>query len=371
MEKRIKIILYLIAILLALIVSKVFFQDSYLDFRVYFEAAINTLQYGDPYSTTDPNMSYLYPPLTIILFLPLTVFSVTSAEKIWLVLSILLFILSLWILFKFLRISWRSYEGLAYSICCLVFFPFKFTLGMGQINMVILFFLILFLYFYEKQKTLSGLFLTVAIFIKISPLLFLGELFLRKQWNILFGVVVTALCLSIMSLFMFPLPTAYYISSILPSISQAWPTAYYNQSLTGFLGRLPVMAYMLIIARSLIVLGVLVITSVIVKKYEKERNQLLVLSSIFPVLLIISSFSWQHHFILLIPSYIILSHVVVCRNVFNRQTIVILISILISYLLVGYNIKQPELMPVLVQSHVFYGTVMLWIVHLYVIQKEL
>lgn len=370
MGEIIRILLYSILIFVLLWGSRVFFQTSYNDFRVYYEAAINTKLFGNPYLASDPTMSYLYPPVTIILFLPFSFFVVVLAEKMWLVVSLIFFFLALFFIYRLLKISMNSYEGLVYLIFCVVFFPFKFTLGMGQINTLILLFLVLFLYYFEKRKVLAGFFLGLATIIKISPILILLYLFYKKEWDVVNVCLIMILGLGILSFVLFPLPTETYLLSVLPHLFQAWPTDYYNQSITGFLGRLPYPFISLIILRWTMVIAILAAMIGSFRNYFVRREELLHLSSIFPVLLLISSFSWQHHFILLIPSLTILSHFILGSIKDEKKKVILLSLLLLSYLLIGYNIKNPEVIPILLQSHVFYGTLLLWGLHLYVLHQK-
>jgi alpha-1,2-mannosyltransferase len=371
MENKIKLFLLAILLISIVILGKVFLQSSYIDFRVYYEAAMKTRTTGNPYSSQNPHMSYLYPPMTVLFFLPFTVVQISSAEKIWLGISLILYGFSLFLLYRTLSISWKSYEGSIYLICCMVFFPLKFTLGMGQINILILFFIVLFLCFYEKRKSLSGIALSLAIIAKISPIIFLGYILYKKDWDLFYLVIVILLGSGVLSLVVFPVPTEIYFNSILPSLTHAWPTAYYNQSITGFLRRLPFSLGVVTQVKWLFICFTVTITAYILNRRTQSSFELIKLSSIIPLILIISSFSWQHHFVLLIPAYLILSHFILVNDHDVRKKSILLFFVMISYLLVGYNIKHLKIVPIILQSHVFYGTVLLWALYMYVINKEI
>lgn len=367
MEKIMKLILLGILCFSCFILMRVFFQGSYIDFRVYYEAAHNTILYANPYQSSDPHMSYLYPPITIFLFFPLTIFPLLIAEKIWVIISFGVFLLAIFSLFRLLRVKWFSLEGLCFLIGISWFFPFKFTLGMGQINMLTVLCLVLFFSFYETKKHLAGFFLTASIAIKISPVLFVFYLIYKRNWDVLYGALITAIVFLTITSFTLPGAAHEYYFDILPKLSSAWPTVYYNQALTGFLGRLPFSLLSLKILRYGIPLILMGITFWAVSTNKRKSFTLLELGSILPILLITSSFSWQHHFVILIISYVIMIHFLLKSTFPQKNVRALLFVLVISFLLVGYNIKQPAAIPILLQSHVFFGCVLLWGIYVWVI----
>jgi len=81
--------------------------------------------------------------------------------------------------------------------------------------------------------------------------------------------------------------------------------------------------------------------------------------------LIVNNFSWQHHFVFMIFPFLV--------TLFYVQKIKINLKLLfvlsVSYLLISFNLKNPNVVPVLLQSHVFYGAILLWILQVYLILK--
>lgn len=369
MEHKLTYLLYFVLAVFLVLLGKVFLQGSFIDFAVYYDAAMSVLNGGSMYLAADPNMSYLYAPLTISIFLPFTFLPMLVAGKLWVLTSLCLFAIAWYLLCNHQHIALGSRLGIVLSIAICLFFPFKFTMAMGQINMVTFFLLVFFFLFYNKNKYLSGIFLTLAVYIKISPILFILYLGYRKEWRILYAVLITSLLLAIGSVFIYPLETKEYITTVLPTLTSAWPTGYYNQSLTGFLGRLlphETLVHQLRYGGVLLIIGLTGYSFI----FSKSKKQLVEMSSIIPVMLLISSFSWQHHFVMLLISYVIVLAELRSQRYSTRFTYTLFFFMVISFLLVGYNIKQPELVPVIFQSHVFYGTVVLWILQLVMIQKK-
>lgn len=73
--------------------------------------------------------------------------------------------------------------------------------------------------------------------------------------------------------------------------------------------------------------------------------------------LILNPFSWQHHFVFLLFPLISVYLYLIKTHTKNAWLFVIL---LISYLLTAANIKYPEKLPDLFQSHVLYGSMLLF-----------
>ena len=110
-------------------------------------------------------------------------------------------------------------------------FPVKFTLGMGQINHLILLLFVLSIYFLEKRKTfLSGLSFSLSLAIKFFPIFFPLYFLLKKKWKILFYFMISFCVLSLIAFIVNPQINLYFYKNIFPSFLSGWNTEYYNQS---------------------------------------------------------------------------------------------------------------------------------------------
>jgi hypothetical protein len=253
------------------------------------------------------------------------------------------------------------------GLVCLSF-PVKFTLGMGQINNLILFLFVLAIYFLEKKKNyLSSFFLALSLAIKFFPLFFPLYFLIKKKWKILFFTTITFCLFYLIAFFLDPKINLYFYKNILPTFLSGWKTAYYNQSLSGFISRSILDSNLRNVLRyALSIIFVAVSLFVIFKTLKNNKLQNMHLGLLVSLNLIVSNFSWQHHFALMVFPFLVTLFFI--QNMKNNRKF--LITILIAYLLISFNLKNPNDVPVLLQSHVSYGAVLLWLLQILLIWKD-
>ncbi len=372
LNKIIKYLPFIVFILSLFFIVKTLFLDFYPDFKIHFLApqeilhGINPYLGGKEYFTPD-----VHPPFAILIFTPFILFSFEQAEKLWTLLSITLFSFSIYLIFKINKAKMFSAAGL--YLCALTFafyFPAKFTFGMGQINTLLLFLTVLSIYSLNKNKDyLSGVFLSLSVMIKFFPLMFLPYLIIFKKWKMLISFLITSLVILFVTLvFIKPNINIYFYKDVLPTLIGGWKTEYYNQSLSGFLGRLMDNGYQREMLRIFISSALILISFlVIIKNNSKKTNVInLILSLLVTLTLLINNFSWQHHFIWLIFPFITIFYFVKNEKL-NWKYYSLLV---LSFVLVSFNIKNPNLINPIFISHVFYGTLILWGLNLYLLFRK-
>ncbi len=219
---------------------KTLFLSGYPDFTNYYYGAKHILKGDNPYI---PDNNYFtsnpYPPFALILFIPFSFLSYEVASKLWVVLSILAVLYIIYLLSKTYKHSFFSPINLFLSSLVFLSFPLKFTLGMGQINILILLLLTLGFYFMQKNKlNYSGIFLALSITIKFFPLLLLPYFVIHREWKILVGVLAALVVVIATTMLALPLSNLlYYLQNIFPGILSTWKGDYYNQAFTGLLAR--------------------------------------------------------------------------------------------------------------------------------------
>ncbi|HEX8965782.1 MAG TPA: glycosyltransferase 87 family protein, partial [Patescibacteria group bacterium] len=115
------------------------------DFHVFYFSAIDLLQSRNPYADTLLFTQLNYPIISLMPFLLLTFFPFYFASKIYIILNILALMGILFLSLKIVKqFSIRSF--LAFLVLSLFFFPVSFTLGMGQVNLIAYFLLLLGIY---------------------------------------------------------------------------------------------------------------------------------------------------------------------------------------------------------------------------------
>lgn len=363
----VKLVLGLLVILFLAILLRSLTLDYYPDFSSYYYGVSNLLKGGNPYLVSEHMIGrFLYPPSAVFFFIPFTFFSYAIAEKILVVLSLGCFFASIAILFKLFKLKLNSILGLIILICLFNYFPEKFTLGMGQFNNVILLLLTLFLYFYMKGKEISaGLFITIAVSFKIFPILIFVYLFIQKRWKILGASFVSSLfLLVVVLLFIDRSVNLYFLQTVIPELLNSQPDAYYNQSITGFLTRLQLEATITQLVSSILTVGLLVISTVFcfIHRNSSQSIKLISMGNFLVLNLIAHSLAWQHHFVwMIIPLFITLSYI---RE--KKLGAPYYLVLALSFILIAYNIKDPQSVPILLQSHVLYGALILYLLHIYI-----
>lgn len=193
-----------------------FLAEGTLDFQVYFpyefNKAIANLGYQNIFASYAPNTPFL-----AALFLPFSGVSVGMAKLLFNAISIGLFVLSIYRLFSFYTIN-RKWVLL---IPILFLVPIKNNLLFGQVYFLLFFLLAEGWMAYEKkQLKWMGLFWSVAILIKVFPVLLFVVLLLKRQWKPLFYLVLSCLLLFGISLIFTGIDIwIFYSNEVLPKAS--------------------------------------------------------------------------------------------------------------------------------------------------------
>ena len=336
-----------------IILLRVFLLNNYYDFDIYYywKEWIN------------------YPPVAIIFYSGLSIFPIYLVSLIWTFFSLISLFIAVYLTFKiYNKYIFSSFGFLVLGLVCLSF-PVKFTLAMGQVNNFVLLIFVAAIYFLNKNKRILPMFLFALSFaIKLFPAYLLLYFVFAKKWKLLLVFVISLFLLSLAALIIlgWRVNLAFY-QNVLPSLINGWKTDYYNQSLTGFIGRSIGVNSLSETLRTILNLFFIVttfITVFITRRKEKLIN--LNLSLLITFNLIVNNFSWQHHFVFLIFPFLATLFFILDKKINYRY----LLFLFIAYLLIAFNLKNPSSVPVLLQSHVFYGTVLLWILEVFLILKN-
>jgi len=281
------------------------------DFRVYKEASEKFLSGENPYNflyakDISAGIPFNYPPSSLPFLSALLFFSARETQ----IALTLLSLFSLWITVWFvLRLANREIAT-AHFLLLLAFvtqtFPVKFTIILGQINLVLLGLLFASLYCISKLKPSyagSAIFLfAIASLVKIFSLYAMPLFFLAKKYT--FAIAVIILFFSV-NLIFFDLSKQYFFS-ILPAFSKLSYPNFYDQSLFAFFFRLTHKADVTLILGQVIVVLLYITTFFLYyKKNMLQKGKEISLLEPFVITLAISSignfFSWQHHLVFAYP----------------------------------------------------------------------
>lgn len=308
----------------------------------------------------------VYPPTEFIFFLPFSLLPLKLSSYLYTVLSITSLVVSLYLLSRIFQLKFFSKLNLLMMGFVFMMFPVKFTLGMGQINLVVLLLVVSGLWLVKKKMEFqSGLILGVSILIKMYPL-FLPIYFLLKQkTKFIYGIICTLLVGLVLVLIFIPGEVNSTFLKIFPSLLSSWKLDYYNQSLGGFIGRSWGPSEFANLLKQLISVTLVLATFFVVLRNRKTDflTFSLIFGSLINLNLIVNTFSWQHHFVwLIIPFYATVFYL--RKNKYSKKYFVLLF---IAYILVSINFKDPSILPVFLQSHVLFGGLILLGLDLYLL----
>jgi hypothetical protein len=355
MAKKLAWLLILLASLSLLRTLFLLWNNNLADFNVFYGAAKALLEGQNPYSVLSfSQLNYL--PTVIFAYVPFAFFPGLMAGNIFTVLSVTSFLSAVYLLKQQFRLStlWISIIFLLGVLS----FPFKFTLGMGQVNNIVLFFICLSLYFLKPaDKKRSAVFLSVAGIIKIFPSVISLAYLARREYG-KFVIFAAAILLLILIPYLFGKGWLdfYYFKNVFSALlSNRVDSTYYNQSLAGAFQRIGLPADLANLLR--IIIPAVSLAAIFIRKTSYAHS----FSLLIITMLLINPFSWQHHFVLLLLPFAFL--------ITKSESWITLLILLLSYLLVAYNFKNTGHSAIIL-SHVFFGTVILYLFNLKVIINE-
>lgn len=347
---------------------KFFFLSVYPDFLVHYYSPSVLLSGGNPYTfSSEPFLPNVYPPVTIIFFFPPSFFPLFLAGKIWNLISLTSLILSVYLIFKTYKKNIFSHLGLIVLGLVFLSFPVKFTMGMGQINNLILMIIALSIYLLKKKKIIFSAFsLSFALSMKFFPIFFPLYFLLKREWKIFISIIFFFTFLNLSVFIIFPELVNYFYTKVFVNFLYGWKTDYFNQSLTGFLGRNFTDVYLRELTRTVISIFFVIVSFLAIYKTKNIKKLIYFhLSLLITLGLIINNFSWQHHFVFMIIPFLFMLFYLLDKKYYKG-----LVVLFIAYLLISFNFKDPSRFSPLLTSHVFYGAVLMWVLNIYIILKD-
>lgn len=336
-----------------------------IDFRVYWESAWMLLHGLNPYNGIISSTFPLnYPPPALLFIWPLGLFTMNQAAPLWNIGSLVVFIASIYLVFKIVvkKMNWIWFLA-SVVLFTLFYFPEKFNLGNGQINNFILFFSVAGIYLYEKKhKSWGAILLAYATAIKLAPGIFLVYFLIQKDFKQIARVLIFTALLYLLPILIFgwDFQMRYYQEIFFYSFTLGAKDWYYNQSLFGLIART---FHWPAVVNAVFYVSALLIVFLTWWR-GKEVGKLRALAAVSSLYLLVHPIALQHYFPFAVVPAVILG--LTSRR--SRRNWKVWGLLGVAYLLLAANIKRPDLVPRefnFILSHQFFGILILWLVALW------
>ncbi|MBI5356976.1 DUF2029 domain-containing protein [Candidatus Collierbacteria bacterium] len=389
-----KLILLIVAIILwrqVIPIGQLIMNFRLNDFSVYLDGTKSALSGANPYQLRFFDR-FNYSPAATLFFIPLTLIPENTAEFLFTAISAFSLLLTIKMIFELLKIKLSPSIFWLIFVLALKTYPSKLTLALGQINLIILGLIVGSYYFCEIYKgrtlrskvrpfeALSGILFGLAAILKLTPAPLLIYFLFRKRWRTVWWFMVTIGILTIagISVFGWDLTYYYYFKTIPQLMNENTRTtlngSYMNQSVTALLGKFGIFGELNSITRLGIsgILGVFFLNDYLyrfrvkpgmtgvtkgIKDFISFWNLTVITMLFLPV------FVWQHHYVFLIPLWVIL----VAKLIKTKKMLDLAISGLAYFLLIFYfkDSYLPLRLNPLLSSHFLTTAVLFMILNSY------
>lgn len=335
------------------------------DFSVYYRGTQDYLSQRNPYPANPKDGAVIYPPISVVILAPFGLLPYELAENAWTAASYLSLVTTIIILLKSIGPKISVLNFFVLHSLLMLSFPVKFTLGMGQINLLLLLLVALSFYFFQKERQyLSGSMLALAASIKLSPVILLLFYVRKKQWKTVVSFLALFILLNGVGLILLGTQaTQDYWMDILPSIPTVGNASYYNQALTGWLSRAFIPDFTAKIVNYIVFGGLLFFSFCNTATHRRSATLELGEYGLFLLSTLIGiGLAWQHHFVTALIPFIALG-LLLFEKQRKRKTLLVGLM-LVAYLLIALNIKNPSSISgfghTLLLSHALYGAFLLY-----------
>lgn len=272
---------------------------------------------------------FFYPPPSLFLFVPLGFTDIHTAYILWNIIQGVMLVLVIHLL---KRLFWTPHDHiqntLSITTLVILFTPTVFTIEMGQLNIILLLFVLLF--WKDRDSFRGGIWLAIASFVKPIALFLLLYVLLKRKWQLFGSMLVSMAVISIVTILCFgsDMFISYFIDN---PISSDMPLYLYteeiNQSILGNILRItnydianhsPYVHPLFIGA----VLTLLAISSLTIYFLDQNNEDWLLGLNITLALLVFPKTLTHYSFLLLVPMLLLLKYRVTLYLNFRILTVV-------------------------------------------------
>ena len=264
-----------------------------------------------------------HPPFVALLTIPLTLLPYRSACILWSILTIFLYFISGWLIYKELQLRIPKVFLLVLIGFALNWYPFQAHIALGQWSIQIGFCIILGWIFLRHQKDyVAGLLFGIACLIKLFPGLIILYLLFSKRWKALFTMFLTIVFGFIIAAFIIgPNDIILYFNSIVSRNSNDFMAFPINNSIIGILGKFfytggwvqPIFISPIPISFIAIILDIGLVIFLLGFLYRRSTNQYqwdIKFAMTIIVMVFVSPISWQH----MLPMLMLPFGLIILRN---------------------------------------------------------
>jgi alpha-1,2-mannosyltransferase len=298
-----------------------------LDLKEYYTAGQDALSGKNVYITPNTNFNFLYTPITAVFFSYLSLIPFTIGKFIFTGISILSLIVTVRISLGLVKAQSDSRRWmLTWLITTLLFWtePIQQTLNFGQINLLLMA-LIMVGFSHRMNGYWSGVFIGLATSIKLTPGIFIAYLFFTRRF--LAGIISIAVFLStvILGFLILPPDAILYWSGLFLNTNRVGDVMLVgDQSLNAMISR---MAGSIDGAKPFWMFFIVLVGLIglyISAKARKRHNELLGVVLCAFTGLLVSPFSWSHHWVWIAPLLVYLIYIALeTKSVFAWFSVVI------------------------------------------------
>ena len=306
-----------------------------------------------------PVLPYLYPPPLAYSLIPISKMSYRKASLYWTTLGFLAFNATIYIcllifieiyansnsnikvnLFSYNKIEIKYFIYLILLIINFItsfIFLFRLNISLGQVNVFVLFFISLAVFNSLKSNQMaSGLFLSLAIMLKVTPIFVLIWFIAKKQYKALYWTFISLFLIFIVSLSCGSFYNWLNFFDFLPQITHGAYANGFNQnilnanfSFAGILSKL--LGINLLSVKVISILLMFFLYYLMYKQISKSNNQDILFFNLSILMIITAPIAYKHHIIFLMPgSAIVLANILTSNNKRIQLTIIVFFYLLIS-----------------------------------------
>lgn len=296
---------------------------------------------------------FLYPPPSVILFYPLSFFEYKNALIIYSIINHLAIIAAIFLLIKIFNYKYLSIQSLLLIIIIYNSYPLVENIYSGQVSVIVLVFLLIFILLRDTFQTIACFALALAIILKMYPIVILPVLLINKKYKLLIKTTSLLLLLTLGSTLFIPsFVWNDWLVNVVPSGGYGeYPEGLTDVSLFDNKGVNGVFAEILIkqdpskitnypvfakAATYGICIGLVIITFLVVYKYIDQNDREALEKIVFvtlPLIFLIAPFSWTHHIITIYPTviYLLMIYYQASLKKINLQMLFMILVILIIF----------------------------------------